>query len=99
VILLFFFYFKGKDLTWRFLQKGVVERSVMPLLPPDYSAQERKEIQRIFDDFFDDLRKERIDQARGKTVIDDLSRMTEDRRLDRQELERLLKEIREAKGR
>jgi hypothetical protein len=90
---LFFFYFKGKDLTWQYLQKGVVERSVLPLLPPDFSDRERREVQAAFNTFFEGIRSERIPQQQARVVIDTLSRATADRRLDRTEVALLLKEI------
>ncbi|MBI4714684.1 MAG: hypothetical protein HY760_01840 [Nitrospirae bacterium] len=99
VVLLFFFYFKGKDLTWNYLQKGVVERSVLPLLPPDYSEKERNEVQTILNGFFDDIRNERIETARAKVIIDEFSRMTEDHRLERGEVDRLMRDIRVVQGR
>ncbi|MBI5198000.1 MAG: hypothetical protein HZA19_05255 [Nitrospirae bacterium] len=97
VILLFFFYFRGKDLTWQYLQKGVVERSVMPLLPPEYTEAEKKSVQKTLDDFFDDIRNQRIDPAKAKSAIDVLTQATADSRLDRNEVDQILKSVQEAR--
>lgn len=99
VVLLFVFYYKGEDLAWRYLEKGLIERAVIPALPEDLPPEEQETLRQALQAWVQAVRRREVSQEAAQRVIQKISQGVEDGQLTREEVDALLQVLRASRGR
>ena len=95
MLILFVFYFKGREMTLSFLQWGV-ERSFLEMLPSDYPPEKRQEVEKGLEELFRAVKKQRIPDSDFQVVIYEMQAAMADEKVTVEEVEETAGHIREA---
>lgn len=94
MFLLFVFYFKGREMTLSFLQWGV-ERSFLKMLPSDYPAEKRQEVEKGLEELFNAVKKEQIPDSDFQVIIYEMQAAMADEKVTGEEAEKVAGHTRE----
>lgn len=97
MLILFVFYFKGREMTLSFLQWGV-KRSFLKMLPSDYPPEKRQEVEKGFEELFRAVKKQQIPDSDFQVVIYGLQAAMADEKVTGEEVEKIAGDIRETLG-